>query len=151
MELLTINKTDSKADEEHGPNIESENREERIEARRVRIKKKKELSQKKLLGITTPVETDKKKELGKGRHQIQDSRSRLLKLERDGLELVTNVRVAGDAREHYRRTEEEEAIRLRKERLDQEAKSAAEKFEEVFHNVLNLMFVLQNSSFILDC
>ena len=44
---------------------------------------------------------------------------------------MTNIRVAGDAREHARRTEEEEATRLRKERLEQEAKSANEKFEEV--------------------
>lgn len=69
--------------------------------------------------------------MSKGRKQVQNSRSRLVKLENDGLELVTNVRVAADAREHSRRTEEEEQSRLRKERLEQEAKSAAEKFEEV--------------------
>ena len=46
MDHLTINKTDSKADEDQGPNIESENRDERIEARRLRIKKKNELNQK---------------------------------------------------------------------------------------------------------
>jgi hypothetical protein len=46
MEHLTINKTDSKADEDQGPNIESESRDERIEARRLRIKKKNEMNQK---------------------------------------------------------------------------------------------------------
>ena len=55
----------------------------------------------------------------------------MIKLEKDGLELVTNVRVAGDAREDHRRKEEEDAARTRKEKLDQEAKSAAEKFEEI--------------------
>jgi dynein regulatry complex protein 1 len=45
--------------------------------------------------------------------------------------LVTNIRVAGDAREHFRRNEEEEAFRLRKERLEQESKAASEKFEEI--------------------
>ena len=53
------------------------------------------------------------------------------KLEKDGFELVTNIRVAGDLREHGRVTEEEETTRLRKERLEQEAKSASEKFEEI--------------------
>ena len=76
-------------------------------------------------------DADKKKEITKGRKQIQDSRGRLIKLEKDGLELVTNVRVAGDSREHARRTEEEESSRIRKERLEQEAKSANEKFEEI--------------------
>ena len=76
-------------------------------------------------------DADKKKEVTKGRKQIQESRGRLIKLEKDGLELVTNIRVAGDSREHARRTEEEESSRIRKERLDQEAKSANEKFEEI--------------------
>lgn len=44
---------------------------------------------------------------------------------------VTNIRVAADAREHARRTEEEEDFRLRKERLETESKAANEKFEEV--------------------
>jgi dynein regulatory complex protein 1 len=79
--------------------------------------------------VTPP--SDKKKELSKGRKQIEDSRARLDKLEKDGFELVTNIRVAGDSREHVRITEEEETTRLRKERLEQEAKSASEKFEEV--------------------
>ena len=44
---------------------------------------------------------------------------------------VTNVRVAGDSREHARRVEEEELLRSRKEKLEQEAKSSNEKFEEI--------------------
>jgi dynein regulatory complex protein 1 len=85
-------------------------------------------------GIVTPP-SDKKKEVSKGKKQIDDSRTRLDKLEKDGFELVTNIRVAGDSREHARITEEEETTRLRKERLEQEAKSASEKFEEV--NLMN--------------
>ena len=83
------------------------------------------------MGIVTTSESEKKKDLTKGRKQIQDSRVRLMKLEKDGLELVTNIRVAADAREHARRTEEEDDFRMRKERLEQESKSANEKFEEV--------------------
>jgi hypothetical protein len=103
------------------------------------------------------MESDKSRELSKAREQIQASRARLVKLEKDGLELVfflkrrdftcsatltmamfvcvsfkvTNIRVAGDAREHNRRIEEEESLRIRKERLEQESKSSSEKFEEV--------------------
>jgi len=39
--------------------------------------------------------------------------------------------VAADTREHLRRTEEEEDSRQRKDRLEQEAKTANEKFEEI--------------------
>lgn len=71
----------------------------------------------------------------------------MVKLENDGLELVTNVRVAADAREHARRTEEEEQSRLRKERLEQEAKSAAEKFEEV--EKLQKLFKFTDNSYLI--
>ena len=40
------------------------------------------------MGVQAPLETEKKKEISKGRKQIQDSRARLVKLEKDGLELV---------------------------------------------------------------
>ena len=45
MDLLTINKRDSNADEEKGPSVEATTAEERIEARRLRIKKKNDASQ----------------------------------------------------------------------------------------------------------
>jgi dynein regulatry complex protein 1 len=85
----------------------------------------------KLKGIKDSNELNKKKELSKSRKQMEQSRNRLVKVEKDGNELVTNIRVAGDSREHAHRIEEEEASRLRKERLEQEAKSANDKFEEV--------------------
>ncbi|CAB4036423.1 Hypothetical predicted protein, partial [Paramuricea clavata] len=56
---------------------------------------------------------------------------RLLKLKSDGTELVTNVQVAGDARENVRRVEEEENKRQRIEKLEAESKAAVEKFEEI--------------------
>ena len=40
------------------------------------------------MGITVALEPEKKKELSKGRRQIQESRNRLVKLEKDGFELV---------------------------------------------------------------
>ena len=54
-----------------------------------------------------------KEELSKSRKQIEESRLRLTKLKQDGFELVTNIRVAGDSREASRRTEEEDAKRIR--------------------------------------
>ena len=44
---------------------------------------------------------------------MEDSRLRLTKLQDDGFELVTNIRVAGDARETQRRTEEDDNRRQR--------------------------------------
>lgn len=54
-----------------------------------------------------------KEELSKSRKQIEESRLRLTKLRQDGFDLVTNIRVAGDAREAGRRNEEEDAKRQR--------------------------------------
>ena len=54
-----------------------------------------------------------KEELSKSRKQMEESRLRLTKLRGDGFELVTNIQVAGDAREAGRRMEEEEAKRQR--------------------------------------
>ncbi len=54
-----------------------------------------------------------KEEMSKSRKQMEESRLRLTKLRDDGFELVTNIRVAGDAREATRRLEEEEARRQR--------------------------------------
>jgi len=45
--------------------------------------------------------------------QRDESYTRLKKLLEDGFEMVTNIRVAGDAREISRRLEEEEARRQR--------------------------------------
>jgi len=45
--------------------------------------------------------------------QREESYTRLKKLLEDGFEMVTNIRVAGDAREIARRLEEEEARRQR--------------------------------------
>jgi hypothetical protein len=44
MDLLTINKKDSNADEDKGPSVDADDRNERIEARRLRIKKRNELN-----------------------------------------------------------------------------------------------------------
>lgn len=55
--------------------------------------------------------------MGKGKVQVEVSRKRLDKLKSDGMELVTNVRVAGDAREMQHRLEDTENRHVRLERL----------------------------------
>ena len=44
MDLLTINKKDVNADEDKGPSVDADDRNERVEARRLRIKKRNELN-----------------------------------------------------------------------------------------------------------
>ncbi|XP_065819921.1 dynein regulatory complex protein 1 isoform X1 [Labrus bergylta] len=56
---------------------------------------------------------------------------RILNLQRDLPTLVTNIQTAADAKESMRRTEQEKARRLRLERLENDAKSCEEHFEEI--------------------
>jgi len=120
-------------EEDEGPSVDSADREERIQARRLRINRRVELAQRKARGEDPDQKkpTDSEKDVSKSRKQMEESRQRLTKLRTDGTELVSNVQVAGDAREGIRRLEEDEIRRQRVERLEAEAKAAAEKFEEI--------------------
>ncbi|CAE1300921.1 DRC1 [Acanthosepion pharaonis] len=111
------------------PNINSSNSEERIAARRLRVAKAEERA---VMGEDhMSEEAEEKEEPSKSIQQIEFSRQRLKKLESDGTQLVTNIRVAGDARESQRRAEYEESARIRKEKMEQEAKTSAERLEEI--------------------
>ncbi|KAL8576042.1 hypothetical protein ACOMHN_052060 [Nucella lapillus] len=118
-------------EEEVGPSVDSNDPEERIAARRFRITRRVEAAKRAALGEDAADKKEVKEELSKSRKQMEESRLRLSKLRKDGFELVTNIRVAGDAREANRRGVEDEAKRIRKEKLEQEAKSSAERFEEI--------------------
>lgn len=65
------------------------------------------------MGVNPDDHKEVKEETSKSGKQMEDSRLRLTKLRDDGMELVTNIRVAGDAREQIRRGEEEESKRQR--------------------------------------
>lgn len=121
----------SAEDEEIGPSIDSVDSEERIAARRLRITKRLEQLRRAQLGVDDGTNKDVKEELSISRKQMEESRQRLLRLMEDGYELVTNVRDATDAREGEWRTEEDEIKRQRKDRLEAEAKSGSEKFDEI--------------------
>ncbi|KAL9962962.1 hypothetical protein ACROYT_G032120 [Oculina patagonica] len=120
-------------DEDEGPSVDSAVAEERIAARRIRIQRRLEAARREASGedATKKKPVDSEKDALKSRKQMEDSRQRLVKLKSDGTELVTNVHVAADARESMRRLEEEEQRRQRNEKLEAEAKSATEKFEEI--------------------
>ncbi|XP_029281704.1 dynein regulatory complex protein 1 [Cottoperca gobio] len=56
---------------------------------------------------------------------------RMIDLQRDLTTLVTNIQTAADAKESMRRTEVEEACRIRLERLENDVKSSQEIFEQI--------------------
>uniref|UniRef100_A0A8C8HBK5 Dynein regulatory complex protein 1 n=1 Tax=Oncorhynchus tshawytscha TaxID=74940 RepID=A0A8C8HBK5_ONCTS len=118
--------------EEAGPSVDSENPEERIAARRLRIAARSEAKKRQELGDDSREKKEIKEEARKSQHQVEQSEKRMIKLQSDGTELVTNIQVAADSRESQRQTEVEEAHRLsRVEKLENEAKSSLEKFEEI--------------------
>ncbi|XP_036406110.1 dynein regulatory complex protein 1 [Megalops cyprinoides] len=115
--------------EESGPSVESDNPQERIAARHQRIAQQIEAKHRKELGDDS--EEDEQAEARESQKQVEHSEEHMIKLERDGTELLTNIETAADYRESQRRMEEEEARRLRVEKLENEAKSSLEKFEEI--------------------
>ncbi|CAF0924947.1 unnamed protein product [Adineta ricciae] len=134
MDLLAINQKFVSDDENQGPSLTSENREERIAARRARALQRLNQQKDKDDRHTSTAEADQKDAATFARNQIEQSRQRLVKLEEDGLEFVTNIRVGQDLIEHQHRLEEEEATRKRRDRLEQDSKSSKEKFEEIIRN-----------------
>ena len=56
---------------------------------------------------------DSEAQLSGSRKQMEESRLRLTKLRSDGLDLITNICVASDARESNHRLVEEEVRRIR--------------------------------------
>ncbi|XP_046877175.1 dynein regulatory complex protein 1 [Hypomesus transpacificus] len=116
---------------EAGPSLDSENPEERIAARRLRIAARKEARRRQELGDDSNEKKEIEEETRKSQIQVDQSEKRMLNLLSDGTELVTNVMVAADARESQCRAEIEEARRLRVEKLENEAKVSLEKFEDI--------------------
>ena len=118
---------------EFEPSVESDNREERIAARRIRILNRIEAEKRAALGEPTvddSQKTDPEQER-KSKKQLEESRKRLDKLLADGTQLVTNVKVAGDAREVQRRQEAAEARKGRIEKVETDVTTSEERFEEI--------------------
>ena len=113
---------------------EADHRDERIQQRRERVKARMEAAIREAKGEQPHKNEDKEKDVEKDRgskKQMEDSKQRLDKLISDGTQLVTNVKVAGDAKEVQRRTEEDESKKTRFEKLEAEANASIERFEEI--------------------
>ncbi|XP_059837733.1 dynein regulatory complex protein 1 [Hypanus sabinus] len=122
----------SKAEPLPAPSVDSEDPEERIAARRLRIAQRQEEKRRQARGENEVKEGgDDKEELGKSCKQVLDSRQRLTKLQRDGMSFVTNVQVAEDSREVHRRNAQREALKQRTAKLENEAIISEEKFEAI--------------------
>uniref|UniRef100_A0A094ZE96 Large ribosomal subunit protein uL22 n=1 Tax=Schistosoma haematobium TaxID=6185 RepID=A0A094ZE96_SCHHA len=106
-----------------GPSVDSDDIEQRIAARRIRIQNR---------GDVQSNETkSSKKEIGLGRSQIDLSSKRISKLISDGDAFITNIRVACDAREYFQRTEDHELNRNRIRVLEDEATRSLEVFDKI--------------------
>ncbi|XP_050804733.1 dynein regulatory complex protein 1 [Gopherus flavomarginatus] len=113
------------------PSLNSEEQEERIAARRLRIAARLEAKRREALGEDPDAKKAEAEELSRSHKQIEESRQRLAKLLNDGTQLVTNIQVAADARETQRRAEEDELKRQRLEKLENESRTNQDKFEEI--------------------
>ncbi|NWI30942.1 DRC1 protein, partial [Sula dactylatra] len=78
-----------------------------------------------------PKVAEEEEEQKRSHKEIEESGQKLAKLLFDGTQMVTNIQVAADLRETQRRAEEAELKLQRVEKLDNEAKSSACKFEEI--------------------
>uniref|UniRef100_A0A8C9DFN0 Dynein regulatory complex protein 1 n=1 Tax=Prolemur simus TaxID=1328070 RepID=A0A8C9DFN0_PROSS len=114
-----------------GPSIHSDNPQERIQARRLRIAARLEARRREALGEYLDGKKESEEDQSKSYKQKEESRLKLAKLLLCGTELVTNIQVAADMRETHRRAEEEELKRQRIEKLENEVKTSQDKFDEI--------------------
>ncbi|XFF82689.1 hypothetical protein AB1E18_008908 [Capra hircus] len=114
-----------------GPSVHSDNPQERIQARRLRIAARLEARRREALGEYLDGKKESEEDQSKSYKQKEESRLKLAKLLLCGTELVTNIQVAADIREIHRRIEEEEIKRQRLEKLENEVKTSQDKFDEI--------------------
>nr|XP_034370261.1 dynein regulatory complex protein 1 isoform X2 [Arvicanthis niloticus] len=114
-----------------GPSVHSDNPQERIQARRLRIAARQEARRREALGEYLDGKKESEEEQSRSYKQKEESRLKLTKLLLCGTELVTNIQVATDIREIHRRVEEEETKRQRLEKLENEVKTSQDKFDEI--------------------
>ncbi|KAM5293231.1 dynein regulatory complex protein 1 isoform 2-T2 [Ctenodactylus gundi] len=115
----------------HGLSVNSEDAQERIRARRLRIAARLEARRREALGEYLDRKKESEEDQSKSHKQKEESRMKLAKLLLCGTEFVTNIQVAADMREIHRRVEEEEIKRQRIEKLENEVKTSQDKFDEI--------------------
>ncbi|NXJ15156.1 DRC1 protein, partial [Odontophorus gujanensis] len=107
--------------------------EERIAARRRRIAARLDAKRRQALGENEEPK-EKVEDLEKERishKQVEESQQKLAKLLFEGMRMVTDIQVAADLRETQRRAEQAKLKLQRVEKLENEARSSASKFEEI--------------------
>ncbi|VDD81509.1 unnamed protein product [Mesocestoides corti] len=125
---------------DQGPKVDSDDLEERIAARRLRIanrlasmkasaSEEEEGAQKKK--TVSEEEEAKEAESRLAPMQVGLSMQKIVNLCRNGNAFITNIKVACDARENLRRMEEEELALVRNQKLDAERRAAEKLFEEI--------------------
>lgn len=107
--------------------LNSPDREVRIMARRQRIAARLAAKREGEGAGSKKAAEEEKKELGKGKQQIAESRKRLAKIKSTGDEQVTSIRVTGDDRENRRRIEEEARRQELRGKLLAEAEHSARR------------------------
>ncbi|XP_035129491.1 dynein regulatory complex protein 1 isoform X1 [Callithrix jacchus] len=112
------------------PSVNSDNPQERIQARRLRIAARLEARRREALGEHLDGKKESEEDQSKSYKQKEESRLKLAKLLLCGTELVTNIQVAIDIREIHRRVEED-LKRQRIEKLEDEVKTSQDKFVKI--------------------
>ncbi|KAL5971358.1 Dynein regulatory complex protein 1 [Taenia solium] len=125
---------DHEEDRDKGPSVNSDDLEERIAARQLRIAERVASSRPDY--FDEKASTDEKAAATTTSNplanaQVALSVQRIVNLCRNGNAFITNLKVACDARENLRRVEEEELDDVRQAKLDAEQKAAAKLFEDV--------------------
>ncbi|XP_072490041.1 dynein regulatory complex protein 1 isoform X2 [Notamacropus eugenii] len=113
------------------PSVNSDDPQERIQARRLRIAARQEARRREALGESLDRKKESEEDQSKSFKQKEESRLRLSKLLLCGTELVTNIQIAADIREAHRRVDEDEAKRQRVEKLENEIKTSQDKFYDI--------------------
>ncbi|CAH8616056.1 unnamed protein product [Heterobilharzia americana] len=111
-----------------GPSVDSDDIEQRIAARRLRIKSRLELLKS---DPNTTTAKENTHNIGLGRSQLEQSSQRIAKLIHDGDSFVTNIRVACDARENLKRAEDHDINQIRIQNLESDAANSLELFNKL--------------------
>ncbi|TNN14739.1 Dynein regulatory complex protein [Schistosoma japonicum] len=126
FEQMSVNNTlrniyiEEEKAEHTGPSVDSHDIEQRIAARRIRIKNRLEF-----------LKHARKEEIGLGRSQLELSNKKISKLIRDGDSFITNIRVACDARENLKRAEDHELNQTTIRNLENETAKSLEAFNKI--------------------
>ncbi|XP_031731308.1 dynein regulatory complex protein 1 isoform X2 [Anarrhichthys ocellatus] len=134
QQTLNIEEVDKDQEEESEPSVLSENQEAKntVSTQDIEVNPTMEAREE----LDEELDEEPASESQPPEEEVEESEKlitpqRMINMQRDLMTLVTNIQVAADAKESMRRTELEEARRIRLERLENEVKSSQEIFQEI--------------------